>query len=215
MHKILFISLLITVKTISIAFSQSPNWRFVKETRGIKVYFRDMPNSGLNEVKIQTTFEAKLSTIVEALIDVDAYPKWAYKVDYSKIIKQIAANEVIYYNKIDFPWPMSNRDIAVHTKVSQNTNTKEVTSVSFAASETAPLLANFIRIKEFNSKWSFIPKDGKVAAEYVFSTNPGGNIPHWLINFSLDEGPIKAIQNFKKMLGEKKYISQNTNNILN
>ncbi len=190
-------------------YSQEPNWRFVKEAQGIKVYYREIPQNNLNEVKIQTTFNANLSTIVEALKDVEAYPSWVYKANSSKTLKIYGPNELIYYNKLDFPWPLSDRDIAIHTKIVQDQNSKEVTSISFAVPNSIPKIQDLVRISEFNSMWVFKPINGKVQAEYTFKSNPGGNIPAWMVNMSLDEGPIKTIQNFKKILVSKKYLIRN------
>ncbi|WP_255068283.1 START domain-containing protein [Lacihabitans sp. LS3-19] len=199
----------------TLVFSQKPEWKFIKETKGIKVYYREIPNRSLNEVKIQTTFDCSLSTIVEALRDVDSYPKWVYKAAYSKKVKQISMSEMIYYNKLDFPWPLSDRDVCIRTKVSQNLQTKEVISVSYAVEEALEEDPNQIRIKEFNSKWTFTPTGNTIKGEYVFSSNPGGAIPIWLVNASLEDGPIKTIQNLKKVLTEKQYIKNNELAILN
>lgn len=212
---IFYIVVLFSMYPIKKAFAQQQSWKFIKETNGIKVFYREIPNKNLNEVKIQTTFDSNLSTIVEALRDVDAYPKWVYKAVSSKTLKNLGQNEVIYYNKIDFPWPLHDRDVVIHTKVIQNQNSKEVTSISYAESAVLANVPEYVRINEFNSKWTFIPKNGGVAAEYVFKSNPSGSIPDWMINMSLDEGPIRTIQNFKKILIEKKYSTYNKLAILN
>lgn len=196
-------------------YAQESTWRFVKETQGIKVYYREIPNKNINEVKIMTSFETNLSTIVEALTDVETYPSWVYKAISSKTIKRFSPNEMIYYNKLDFPWPLNDRDIAIHTKLIQNQQSKEVISVSFAESASIPKYTKYVRIEEFNSRWVFKPKNGIIEGEYVFRSNPGGNIPTWLVNLSLDEGPTKTILNFKKILLEKKYTTRNDLAIIN
>ncbi|MBK9934136.1 MAG: hypothetical protein IPP61_20625 [Cytophagaceae bacterium] len=215
MSKINFIAVLILLSSSFRSYSQVPNWRFIKESDGIKVYYREIPNKNINEVKIITYFDSNLSTIVEALRDVDAYPNWVYKAVSSKAIKRFNQNEMIYYNKLDFPWPLSDRDIAIHTKVIQNQLNKEVVSISYAEANAVPKLKNYVRIDEFTSKWVFKPNGSLVQGEYVFRSNPGGNIPAWLVNLSLDEGPVKTIQNFKNILLDKKYTIKNDLAILN
>lgn len=195
--------------------AQEAKWRFVKEAHGIKVYYRDIPKHNLNEVKIQTTFNTNLSTIVEALRDVETYPNWVYKASSSKIIKRFGDNEMIYYNRLDFPWPLSDRDIAIRTKIVQNSYSKEVVSVSYAEPLAVKRKGDLVRIEEFNSMWTFRPVDGHVEGEYVFKSNPGGLIPEWMVNLGLEEGPIKTILNFKKILIEGKYSNNNHLAILN
>jgi hypothetical protein len=190
-------------------------WKFVKEVDGIKTYYRAIPNSNINEVKIQTTINSNLSTIIEVLIDVPTYKKWAYKVTSSSLVKTVGLGEHEYYNKIDFPWPLKDRDIVIHSKIQQNNKTKIVTSISYANSVGVAENQEMVRIKNFNSKWTFIPKDNFVLAEYVFKSDPGGNIPAWLVNLSLDEGPIKTIKGLKKILLLEKYKNINTLKIIN
>lgn len=205
----------ILVFTTSALFSQETPWKFVKETNGIKVYFRSIENSHLNEVRIQTTFTCNLSDIVEALKDAKAYTQWVYRAAHSYTIKEFSDFEMEYYNKIDFPFPLDDRDIVIHSIIQQNPQTKVVTSISYAKPLVLPENKNMVRIKNFNSKWTFTPKKNIIYGEYIFSSDPGGNITAWLVNLSLDEGPIKTIRGFKKQLLLDKYRNANSLNIVN
>lgn len=185
---------------VNITKAQSEEWRFIKETKGVKVFYRSDPNSNINQVKITTIFDADIATIITALTDVQAFPKWVYGINESKMVKKISNSEIIYHNKIGFPWPMSNRDIVIHSLISQDEQSKVVTSVSHAVLKELPIDKDFIRIKKFNSTWTFEPNTSGVAATYIFSSDPGGNIPAWAVNMALDQGPVQTIRNFKKLL---------------
>ena len=191
-------------------------WIFLKEKEGIKVYFHQSSKNTINEVKIVTTFKTNLSTITEVFKDVESYPKWVYKAQNSNIVKKINPLEIEYYNHLDFPWPIDDREIVIHNTISQNQKTKILISVSYASNTLIQKKDKFVRITNFNSKWTFIPlNNGLVNGEYIFKSDPGGNIPVWLINLSLDEGPIKTITNFKKQLALPQYTKINSLNILN
>ena len=101
-------------------YAQETKWVFVKEKEGIKVFYRKSAFKELNEVMIQTTFNTKLSIIVAAFNDFDAYPNWVYKSVKSYLIKTINQNEIEYYNKFDFPFPLDDREIVIHNKIEQN-----------------------------------------------------------------------------------------------
>lgn len=181
-------------------------WKFWKEVEGVKVYYRESQDSNIKEVKMKTLFSSNLSTIVECLKDVDAYPQWVYKATTSRTLFKYNENDVVYYNYFDFPWPLQDRDVAIQSKISQDPNTKIVTSHSFAKWEALAELNNVVRIKDFRSTWTLAPlANGKVDGEYVFRSNPGGAIPTWLINMSLDEGPLRTLKNFKQLLQKDKY----------
>lgn len=187
-------------------------WKFWKSQNGVSVYFRNSEGSNIKEVKMTTTFYNRLSTIVEAIKDVQAYPKWVYKASGSYVVLKYDDNDVVYYNYFDFPWPMQDRDAVIQSRISQDPNTLIVTSVSHAKWEAVEMKQNVVRIQDFRSKWTFSldweamkKGENKVYGEYVFKSNPGGEIPSWMINLSLDEGPLKTIKNFKNLLLQDKY----------
>lgn len=193
------------------ASGQKNDWKFIKETEGIKVYFRESEGGGIKEVKMITLFDAKLSSVIECLKDVEAYPKWVYKATYSTTLFRYSNNDVVYYNYIDFPWPMQDRDIAVQSIITQDPTTRIITSRSFAKWDAKPMQKDIIRIQDFKSTWTLKPNSsGKVEGEYVFRSNPGGSIPTWAVNLGLDEGPLKTLKGLKKLIKEPKY--QNPNN---
>ena len=204
---------LLTLFIVTTSFTQKspPEWRFIKETEGVKVYYREREDSNIKDVKMQTTFNANLSSIVECLKDVDSYPRWVYKAKYSWVVTRYNDNDVVYYNYVDFPWPMQDRDIVVQSRIHQDPTTRIVTSKSFSNWSVQPTKEDVVRIMEFNSTWTLKPIEaGKVYAEYIFSSNPGGSIPAKVVNLGLAEGPLKTIKGFKMLLQDAKY--QNVKN---
>jgi hypothetical protein len=187
--------------------AQSSEWKFVKESNGVKVYYKTVEGSDIKEVKITTSFNASMNAIISVLTDVENYPKWVYGAVKSKEVSRQSAHDLNYYNKIDFPWPLSDRDIVIHTHITQDPKTKVVHSVSNANSSLVPLEKGYVRMTKFNSKWTFTPNGNNIKGEYEFRSNPGGNIPSWMVNMALDEGPVKTIQNLKKLI----YSSESSN----
>ncbi len=212
--KILFLLIAFIFQTKKIV--DEKKWIFLKEKDGIKIFYHQTVKNTINEVKILTTFKTNLSTITEVFKDVVSYPNWVYKAQNSNIVKKISPLEIEYYNHLDFPWPIDDREIVIHNTVSQNQKTKILTSVSYASTTIIPKNNKYVRITEFNSRWTFVPlNNGLISGEYIFKSDPGGSIPVWLINLSLDEGPIKTITNFKNQLTLAKYTKINSLNILN
>lgn len=196
-------------------FSQTKDWKFIKNSDGISIYHRKVGSGNLKDVKIETIFDSNLSTITEALLDVSSFNKWIYKVGYSKVLKVIGPNQVEYYNRIDMPWPSSDRDIVAINKVYQNPQTKEVVSEDFSNWKSIPEKKDIVRIKDFYAKWTFIPTANGVKGTYVFHSDPGGELPAAVVNLFIDEGPVNSIKGLKRMLKLEKYKNNNTHNIVN
>ena len=181
-------------------------WELKKNTDGIQVYYREAPDSPIKELRITMKVEASLSTIIAVLYDVEAYPDWVYSCVESKVVKHLSDKEMYYYNLIDFPWPMSDRDLIAYSNLQQDPHTHVVTTHSTSAHQLEPERDGLVRISLVDIKWIIHPHaDGTVDIDYYLKSDPGGNIPKWMVNFALDHGPTKTMKAFRERLEMPKY----------
>ena len=208
---LLLIAIFITFDCVS----QTGEWKFIKKVDGISIYHRKIGGGNLKDVKIETFFDANLSTVVEALLDVPSFNKWIYKVEYSKVVRTIDRRQVEYYNRINMPWPAADRDLVAINRLSQNLTTKEVISEDLCSWKGLPENKDYVRIKDFYAKWTFTPSDSGVKGTYVFHSDPGGDLPPAVVNLFIDEGPVNSIKGLKKLILLEKYRSKNSHGIVN
>ncbi|MCC6460197.1 MAG: START domain-containing protein [Saprospiraceae bacterium] len=188
----------------SLAAQQGEDWVLKNEKDAVKVYYRK--NSGIYELKLATSIKVPLSGIVQLFDEVSKYPVWGYKVIEARLLKRVSPTEVYYYSKIDFPWPMNDRDIVLHTKLEQDLKNHAVYSVSTAAPDYIPEIKDVVRIRQAKSKWTMVPGNGGwLYVEYYLNSDPGGNIPDWAINLALDVGPRETIKRMREILKEPFY----------
>lgn len=184
----------------------SDEWQLKKFENGIAVYTRNAKNSSFKELKSVTSVKSSLKSVVALLNDWDSYPKWVYKCGKSSTLKRINEKEVIHYQNVVAPWPVDNRDFIVHVKLEQDEKTKTVTITSISKHDYIPVIPDHVRIKEFTASWTLIPlKDGTTEIIYQLSVNPGGNIPAWLVNLAVVDGPYETLTHLKKMVIQEKY----------
>lgn len=203
-------------KPVSIVKKQSNDWVLKKAENGISVYTRTAENSKFNELKVVFQVKTSLSSIVALLNDVESYPKWIYHCEDSKILKKDSDKHLIRYQKTVAPWPVDNRDIAVEVNSYQDEKTKIVYQKINAVPDYTPLVEDHVRIREFKALWTLKPlKNGVVQVEYELLVNPAGNIPSWLVNLAVVEGPYETSVNMKKRLLDAKYQNANVAFIIN
>ncbi len=200
---------------VKLLHTHNLDWKLAKEEDGIKVYYRKIAGRNLNEIKIQSVFNCNLSTLVAALGDVSKYKDWVYSTKEAKVIKRLSNREVIYYDAIDFPWPLNNRDLVIHAKVFQYTDNKIVKVSLDADNDKYPTQKGMIRIKFFKAEWVLTPLKDKVQVEYILSSDPGGILPDPVVNLALDQGPVKTMQSLKKMIAKGGYNNINDAKIIN
>lgn len=185
---------------LSYAHAQTP-WKLQGEKDGIKSYTREVPNSKIKAIKLETTFQAPLNQLVGVLLDIKSSPEWAYKTRSATVLKQVSPTEVYYYTELSMPWPVANRDFVGHLIASQNPDTKVVTIDGPVVPDYVPKKKDLVRIEKSVGKWVLTPlNDRETKVEYILQVDPGGNAPAWLVNMFASEGPTQSLKNLRVQL---------------
>jgi hypothetical protein len=188
----------------SVSWSQSDGWIHKNRKDGIDVYYKR--TSDFHELKLTTSIQSSLSAIIHLLNDTDRYPSWGYKILHSHLVNKISEKESIYRSTIDFPWPLDDRDIVMHSRLTQDEKTKTVYSISEAVPKAYPIQNGMVRITTSRTKWTLVPgANGWIYVEYYLYSSPGGNIPDWLVNLAIDVGPRETILRMKNVLQQPAY----------
>lgn len=200
---LLFISL---VSFVQLGLSAQSDWQLETSSDGIDVYLKDSPTSSVKEVKIIAILDANLSTVVSVLKDVPAYTQWIYKCTDARRLKPSTSHSSLYYSKVDFPWPMSDRDFIAKSKLWQDENTKHVFIEVKGQPDYLPHTPDLVRMGELYIKYQLIPlSTNKVKMIYYLHSEPGGDIPAWLTNMVIENGPVNTVKAMKQKTQEAKY----------
>lgn len=201
--------LLITVSTL---FSFQPTdpedegWKHEKSKNGIHVYSRIVEGAAIKEARMVLTIEARLSSVVAILEDVDSYPEWAYRTATAEVVETDHQGRMTFYTVGDFPWPLSDRDAVVTSHLYQDKETGIVYTKTSCAEGVKPVVKDLIRVDLMDS-YGIIESQGNgiVKIDYRVRTDPGGNIPVWLINMFFDKGPVYNFENMREYIKKPKY----------
>jgi hypothetical protein len=195
---------------LSVCVQAQTAWKFKGEKDGIKTYTREVPNSRIKAIKLESTFQAPLNQVVGVLLDIKSSAEWAYKTRSVTILKQVSPTEVYYYSEISMPWPVANRDFVGHLTATQNANTKVVTIDGPVVPDYVPKKKDLVRIEKSVGQWVLTPiNDRETKIEYSLQVDPGGGAPAWLVNLFSSEGPTQSLKNLKQQLKKathKNYI---------
>ena len=181
-------------------------WELKKFDHGISVYTKTSTTSGLKELRAITQVKASLSSIITLLNDWESYPQWVYRCEVSKTLKKITDTEFVHYQTITTPWPVDYRDFVVYVKLSQDDKTKIVIQKSTSLPDYIVKVDNYVRITQFKASWTLTPvPNGYVNVEYQLLVDPGGNVPVWLVNMAVVEGPYETLLHLKQWVTKEKY----------
>jgi hypothetical protein len=204
MYKLFIIALLLVIKVHPLLGQN--DWKLKTEKEGIKVYAGVVPDSKIKAVKAVGGYNATASELVALLMDIKTSPNWVYHVKSCKMISQVSPSELYYYLEISVPWPASNRDLAIHLKVSQNPDTKVITIDAPAVPGLVPVKKGIVRVNESIGKWTITPLGtDQISVEYVVHVNPGGSVPSWVVNLFATEGPFEIFKHIRLELQKDAY----------
>ena len=200
---IVFLFSMLMLYTVSCA--GKTDWHLERNKEGVKVYTRAVSNSSINELRAEMTVHANLNSIMALLRDVPAFKEWVYHCKESHELKR-NGNEVYYYQYTSVPFPISDRDLIIHSNWHQDPVTKAIYIAGEGVPNYVPQKSGVVRIEKFKSNWSLIPRgNGDVFIEYEISVDPAGWVPAWLVNLSAVEGPFETCKSLKNILNTAKY----------
>jgi START domain len=199
----IYLAIFLLLCTGQPVFAQSGDWVYKGEKDGVKVYLR--MQGTVYDVKLTTSIQTSLSAFCHLMADVEAYPNWGYKVYNTDLIDQTDEYNRTYYSRMDFPWPLNDRDVTLQSTMTQSANgvvTFDSKSIGGLRSE----VKDVIRMDDVETKWVIHPpKNGWCYLEYYIHSNPEGNLPEWLVNAAIDMGPRETITSIRRELKKSKY----------
>jgi hypothetical protein len=185
---------------------KKPDWKLERKQEGVTVYIRKVEDSPVLQVRAVKRIKTSLSALVALIKDSQGRQRWIYKNKSAKQLEQRSDFEWINYKEMNAPWPVSNRDMIVHSKLSQDPETYTVRIDSVGVPDFLPKKKRIVRVPKLVTSWEFIPqKDGMVEVRFKLAIELGGRLPAWLVNTSIDRGPYETILGMDKFVQKRRY----------
>ncbi|HVU58403.1 MAG TPA: START domain-containing protein [Puia sp.] len=181
-------------------------WTLKKEENGIKVYSKSSEHSKYNELRVEMTLQASLSSVAALVLDIGNYPNWSFNTKQTSILRTVSASELYFYSEIHSPWPASNRDLAIHLAVAQDPNNKVMTIHAEELPNYIPVKDGLVRVPMSDEIWTVTPAgNGSIKIDYRITLDPGAGTPAWLINMFSVKGPFETFSHVREQLKIAKY----------
>jgi len=200
---ILISCLLMGISTASgnvyLTSEDSLDWQLRKDKNGIKVWTRNHKEEGILEYLAVAKIETSIDRLIEILRDVENYPAWTENCETAAIFKVLSDSSHIEYMTTNVPWPLEDRDVVMEFVVSRHTDDYYEVSLK-SVPEAVPPSEHHVRIVISEGSWIFKKtEEAGIEVIHQFLSDPGGNIPTWIVNMFIVSGPFKTLQNLKDL----------------
>jgi hypothetical protein len=174
-------------------------WQLVKEGHGIRIYTAVSGPRDFKSIKAVAVFEGTLEKFIAVVLDIENQPNWVYGTRRSAILKKVSNREILYYVETDLPWPASNRDAVIRTRVKENQADNLLSVTAVGEPRAYPTQDKLVRVPHFSATWQVrtVGKN-KLSLTYLLDVNPGGSLPPWIVNLFVTKGPYES---FRKLSG--------------
>lgn len=207
MNSQLLKSLIVFLFIFSVFSTQAKNpWTLSKDDNGIQVFVRSLPHSPIKSFKGEVVISSRLTPLVALLEDSAALPRWMYKTQSAKTLKEVNQTTAYVYAVTDMPWPVLDRDSISLAKLTQNKQSKQVLITLESAPNYIKKNPKLLRIKKLQGQWIFQPLGkGMTKVIYEMHVDPGGNLPKWLVNALSVDMPFYTLNNLRREVKSNKY----------
>ncbi|PSJ71459.1 START domain protein [Sphingobacteriales bacterium UPWRP_1] len=176
------------------------DWQLAKDKNGIKVFTRSTGGE-MKEFRGETTINASVDKVFELLNNFDNYASWMPGCIENKVLKRISDTELYQYNVTDAPWPVSDRDSVMKTKISKQSNGVILIELN-SAPDYIPEKSGRVRVPTYKGYWKLTPGGNATQIIYEGKPSTGGSIPAWLANSSVVDVPFNTLSKMKTLLSK-------------
>lgn len=180
-------------------------WSLRKSEQGITVYTKTHEDNGLKVFRGITEVESSLSSLIALMKSIEDGPNWIYNCTEAKVLETESLWEEYIYFRSHVRWPFRDRDAVMHTKLSQDPDSKIVTITMKGLPNYIDETKNVIRMPVMEGFWQLVPVEGKVIVTYEMMCDAGKGIPDFLANASLIDYPFETLLNLKERVKADEY----------
>ncbi len=212
MHKPkILLSVLLGLPLVLLSVSvcaQASVWEEISHEDGIKVWQRSVPGKSLVEFRGRGLVGASYAMILAVLQDSTRKTEWMDSCVDARMLRTIGPGNSIMYNRTGSTVPLiDDRDVVLETSVDIRPEKRRIKiDVWSVADPKMPEVDGVVRMPELRATWildALGPKKTRVT--YTVQADPGGALPHWLVNMVAKRLPARTLQKLRKQTQKSGY----------
>ncbi len=191
--------LLLMTKAISVTASiEDVSWLLVKDKQGVKLYTATIAGSDYVAVKAVTQIDATMETVVEVLGDGEGCNQWRELCQSSRVLESLPDSQRYIYMVLNMPWPLSDRDMVIHSQATLAADNKAFTVKFTSAPDNYPM-QNYVRAISSGRYHVRVTTEQQVEFSMVMHTELGGNLSPSIINDRLVKNTLADVSRLVSM----------------
>lgn len=197
---LIFINLLLIINNLT-----AQDWVFRKEKDSIRVYTRTEESNPVKSYRGEMDLHTSMAKISTVLGSIESFDWWDANLRDIKVLEYEKEKLIRYYLIYELPWPVTDRDLCVEARISNDPVTGKRTVHAVPIENVIPEKPDLVRIKNYWQDWTMQPttKPGIIHVTLEGSVDPGGYIPAWLVNMVITDTPLNIMRKVREKVEYK------------
>jgi START domain. len=196
--------------SIAVSYAADDGWEKIGESEGIVGYTRPTTRSSVDEIKAVGIVDAPIAVVEAVIRDVSVMPEYIFMCKEAFMINTAdmrSRGDIIYlYGVTDLPFPVSDRDVVSKAFWSVDKETGTIYCHAEGIKTTYKQNKKVIRMPLSVIDCTLIPNGtDKTKVIYQVLSDPGGELPSFLVNILTNDYGIKTIAGLRQMVKKDKY----------
>ncbi|MFT4518238.1 MAG: hypothetical protein ACI9JM_000619 [Halioglobus sp.] len=177
-------SSLLLAMTAAATAATDEQWQLANEDPRIFLYTRSIADSPFTAVKASMVVHGSSEKVASVFGDGNGCSEWRGMCKSSKLLGEPSETERYVYLVLDLPWPISDRDLVLHSVSELDAETKSLT-VNLNSAEGKHPLTKHVRAKSNGSYVIRAVDEKNVEITYEMHVDLGGELSPGMINSRL------------------------------
>ena len=173
--------IVLSLTVCAVANATGTPWTMEQDEGSIQIYTRDVTDSPFLEVKATALINAPIARVAAVMGDGEGCSEWRSMCKSSELLGSASDTERTVYMVLDLPWPISDRDMVIHSIIDIDIAAETVTVQLQSASEQHQGKDYVRAITNGQYQIKALGED-KVELTYIMHTDLGGDLSADLIN---------------------------------
>lgn len=177
----------------------TPRWKRILVEDGVTVSTREVPGRSFPTFRGEGVIHAGIYDVLAVISDIARYPHWVEKCKTARVLQKISEREYIIYQRIDVPWPVSDRDSVNRSRAVVDQRRQRV-NIKFWAVRDRRMgkVDGVVRMEDIRGHYLLIALgEGRTRIAFEVDADPGGLLPAWVAKLATRRLPLRTIQNLR------------------
>jgi len=192
----------LSMASLSVAAKEiERSWQLIREDSGVVSYSSETSGAGIIAVRTEVVINADMEKVLSVLDDVAYRKEWVPYLVEARVLKLDSATDKLEYSLFSAPWPATDRDFVYRQRLLHKDNKKIIFTMSMEESDLMAVQEGVIRADLIESQYTLTAiSNNQTHVKLVFSADPKGWLPGWLVNMIQEKLPYQMLRNLRNKI---------------